>query len=93
MLLSLEIGLCVGVFVLFLAGTVREFRFGKGCSSDRGRRTCADGHSGFPGTWEALLFPRKRFPAGEPGDQLQVRRSTRGDDGRDENSRVFPWYR
>jgi hypothetical protein len=52
-------------------------------SAGRGRRSCANGNWGSPGTWELLSSPRKTTRMGIPGDQPQARRSALGGGGRD----------
>ena len=61
-------------------------------SAGPGRRSCANGNWGSPGTWEFLSSPRKTTRMGIPGDQPQARRSALGGGG-SETRPAKPWYR
>jgi hypothetical protein len=74
MLLSLESVVVVGAFVVNVAGATQAFRNRSGTQAGRGRRTCANGNWGSPGTWEILSSPWKKSRKGIPGDQPQARR-------------------
>ena len=75
MLLSLEIVLIVGVFVVLRAGaTPNAPQRVRHAGAGRGLRTCANGNRGSPGTWEILSSPRKHSRTGIPGEQPQAQR-------------------
>src|SRR5580700_10925777 len=91
MLLSLESVVIVGAFVVNIAGATKASRSRSGTLTGRGRRTCANGNGGSPGTWEILSFPRKL-----PGGGYRVtnpRPDAAARSGGGSETCVIPWYR
>ena len=67
MLLSLEIGLCVGVFVFFLAGTVWAFRFGEERSVRPGSKNMCKWTVGFPRNLGGPVVSTEAIPGRSTG--------------------------